>query len=328
MMIQHRNIALDILKFFAVILITNSHFDNQYVYAKGLATGGAIGDALFFFISGYSLFLGRVGRFDNWYKRRIRRIYPSVFALAIVTSMLHLTGYDMIHVILYGGDWFVSCIMLYYIVLYFIRRHFVEHLNWCYAAVAVILLIWYAAFYNHDNYIYIYKDTYIKWLFFFFFMLQGAQMGWREHNGAAVEITNAKRIAALLITNIFLFYGIQLFCRHFWHYDWLMITTLIPLGYICLNFYRLCSLERFKHYFETTKVGWAMGAIGGLCLEVYLTQPFVRTTAINNLFPLNLIIIFVGILLAAYIVRAFGRFFQQTFSSEDGYQWKEILKVK
>ncbi|MCI6861892.1 MAG: acyltransferase [Prevotella sp.] len=328
MMIQHRNIALDILKFFAVILITNSHFDNQYVYAKGLATGGAIGDALFFFISGYSLFLGRVGRFDNWYKRRIRRIYPSVFALAIVTSMLHLTGYDMIHVILYGGDWFVSCIMLYYIVLYFIRRHFVEHLNWCYAAVAVILLIWYVAFYNHDNYIYIYKDTYIKWLFFFFFMLQGAQMGWREHNGAAVEITNAKRIAALLITNIFLFYGIQLFCRHFWHYDWLMITTLIPLGYICLNFYRLCSLERFKHYFETTKVGWAMGAIGGLCLEVYLTQPFVRTTAINNLFPLNLIIIFVGILLAAYIVRAFGRFFQQTFSSEDGYQWKEILKVK
>ena len=327
-MIQHRNIALDILKFFAVILITNSHFDNQYVYAKGLATGGAIGDALFFFISGYSLFLGRVGRFDNWYKRRIRRIYPSVFALAIVTSMLHLTGYDMIHVILYGGDWFVSCIMLYYIVLYFIRRHFVEHLNWCYAAVAVILLIWYVAFYNHDNYIYIYKDTYIKWLFFFFFMLQGAQMGWREHNGAAVEITNAKRIAALLITNIFLFYGIQLFCRHFWHYDWLMITTLIPLGYICLNFYRLCSLERFKHYFETTKVGWAMGAIGGLCLEVYLTQPFVRTTAINNLFPLNLIIIFVGILLVAYIVRAFGRFFQQTFSSEDGYQWKEILKVK
>ncbi len=327
-MIQHRNLALDILKFFAVILITNSHFDNQYVYAKGLATGGAIGDALFFFISGYSLFLGRMGRFDNWYKRRIRRIYPSVFALAIVTSMLHLTGYDMIHVILYGGDWFVSCIMLYYIVLYFIRRHFVEHLNWCYAAVAVILLIWYVAFYNHDNYIYIYKDTYIKWLFFFFFMLQGAQMGWREHNGAAVEITNAKRIAALLITNIFLFYGIQLFCRHFWHYDWLMITTLIPLGYICLNFYRLCSLERFKHYFETTKVGWAMGAIGGLCLEVYLTQPFVRTTAINNLFPLNLIIIFVGILLAAYIVRAFGRFFQQTFSSEDGYQWKEILKVK
>lgn len=156
-MIQHRNIALDILKFFAVVLITNSHFDNQYVYAKGLATGGAIGDALFFFISGYSLFLGRVGRFDNWYKRRIRRIYPSVFSLAILTSMLHLSGYDMFHVLLYGGEWFVSCIMLYYIVLYFIRRFFVERLNWCYAVVAVVLLVWYIGFYDHNNYIYIQK---------------------------------------------------------------------------------------------------------------------------------------------------------------------------
>lgn len=33
-----------------------------------LATGGAIGDVLFFFCSGYTLFLGRMGRFDNWYK--------------------------------------------------------------------------------------------------------------------------------------------------------------------------------------------------------------------------------------------------------------------
>lgn len=159
-MIQHRNIALDILKFFAVVLITNSHFDNQYVYAKGLATGGAIGDALFFFISGYSLFLGRVGRFDNWYKRRIRRIYPSVFSLAILTSMLHLSGYDMFHVLLYGGEWFVSCIMLYYIVLYFIRRYFVERLNCCYVAVAIILLVWYIGFYDQNNYIYyIYTKT-------------------------------------------------------------------------------------------------------------------------------------------------------------------------
>ena len=44
------------------------------------ATGGTIGDALFMFCSGYTLFLGRIDRFDNWYKRRINRIYPSVFA--------------------------------------------------------------------------------------------------------------------------------------------------------------------------------------------------------------------------------------------------------
>lgn len=159
-------------------------------------------------------------------------------------------------------------------------------------------------------------------------MLQGAQMGWREHNGNPIQSVNVGKTLFLLGLNIFLFYGIQIFCRHFRSCDVLMITSLLPLGFICLYFYKLCSSNKLKKYFESTKIGWIMGAIGGLCLEVYLTQPFVRTTVINHLFPLNLIIIFVGILISAYIVRAFGRFFQQTFSSEDGYNWNEILKIK
>ena len=54
----------------------------ELLYGKynALATGGAIGDVLFFFCSGFTLFLGKMGRFDNWYKRRINRIYPTVFA--------------------------------------------------------------------------------------------------------------------------------------------------------------------------------------------------------------------------------------------------------
>lgn len=75
---KQRNIGIDILKCFAAIVITNSHMDILYPKFGALATGGAIGDALFFFCSGFTLFLGRMGRFDNWYKRRINRIYPTV----------------------------------------------------------------------------------------------------------------------------------------------------------------------------------------------------------------------------------------------------------
>ena len=71
---KQRNIGIDILKCFAAIVITNSHMDILYPKFGALATGGAIGDALFFFCSGFTLFLGRMGRFDNWYKRRINRI--------------------------------------------------------------------------------------------------------------------------------------------------------------------------------------------------------------------------------------------------------------
>ena len=54
-----RDISIDILKCIAAIMITNSHMDILYGDYSYLATGGAIGDALFFFCSGYTLFLGR-----------------------------------------------------------------------------------------------------------------------------------------------------------------------------------------------------------------------------------------------------------------------------
>lgn len=46
-----RDFSIDILKFLAVLLITNSHFDILYPTDWAfLGTGGAIGDALFFFV--------------------------------------------------------------------------------------------------------------------------------------------------------------------------------------------------------------------------------------------------------------------------------------
>lgn len=47
---RERNISVDILKCIAAIIITNSHMDALYPNFKSLATGGAIGDALFSFV--------------------------------------------------------------------------------------------------------------------------------------------------------------------------------------------------------------------------------------------------------------------------------------
>lgn len=73
---KDRDYSIDILKFLAVFLIINSHRDALYVKYSMLETGGAIGDALFLFASGYTLLLSkRKLSFDNWYKRRISRIW-------------------------------------------------------------------------------------------------------------------------------------------------------------------------------------------------------------------------------------------------------------
>ncbi len=111
-----RNVSIDILKFLAVLLITNSHFDIMYAHFDRLATGGAFGDALFFFCSGFTLFLGRMGRFDNWYKRRIGRIYPSVFGWTIVASFCFCSTNSMRTTILRGGGGYITPIMFKYLL--------------------------------------------------------------------------------------------------------------------------------------------------------------------------------------------------------------------
>lgn len=110
---KQREYAIDFLKFFAALLITNSHLD-LFEPAYSLATGGSIGDVLFLFCSGYTLFMGSMGRFDNWYKRRLNRIFPPVICWGIISAFCFGVRNTIDDVIVEGGGWFVQCILLYY----------------------------------------------------------------------------------------------------------------------------------------------------------------------------------------------------------------------
>lgn len=52
---QKRFYFIDILKLLAITLIVNSHMEPTYGKYANLASGGAIGLALFFFCSGFTL---------------------------------------------------------------------------------------------------------------------------------------------------------------------------------------------------------------------------------------------------------------------------------
>ena len=53
-----------------------------------------------------------------------------------------------------------------------------------------------------------------------------------------------------------------------------------------------------------------------------------NTDDLLPLFPLNILVLLAIILMLAYITRCVGRFFQQTFDNRDGYEWKEILRLR
>jgi hypothetical protein len=324
-----RDTSIDILKCIAAIIITNSHMDLLYGKYVVLATGGAIGDALFFFCSGYTLFLGRNSDFFNWYKRRINRIYPTIFAWAFISALLLGIHLDMPEILIKGGEWFVSCIMIYYVPLWFIKRYAINKLRWLFCGVICIIIIWYLAIgiddiSGNNN---MYGACYFKWCHYFLFTLLGAIIG--LHSSISHIDTHIPQMSFTLIKLIFsilAFYALCWFKHKNGIYDFLQITSLLPLLYICYYFYLLCNTKQAKAIYNHVLIGRIIKFIGGLCLEIYLVQYGLFTDKMNSIFPLNLLITFVIILIAAYLLRCMARIWSQTFKTEN-YNWKEIIKL-
>lgn len=315
-----RNIGIDVLKCLAAILITNSHMGLLYPHFKQLATGGAIGDVLFFFCSGFTLFLGRKRSFPNYYKRRISRIYPTVFAWAILASFLLGYDQDMRFTILYGGRWFVTCIMIYYIPLYFIQRYFMKYIWHIVFVVFVFAFLW-LTYMDEQMPHNIYGTGNCRYIFFFCFMLLGAKMG-------VSESMQSKTIHNFLkcILCIVLFYGIIMYSMRLNNMWRVQIISLVPLYGIAYYLYLLCNSVTARKLYEHKVFGFLIRLIGGCCLEIYLVQFALFTDKMNHLFPINLLIMFTIIVIAAYLVRTTARLFSQIFKEED-FNWSAMLKV-
>lgn len=329
--VKQRDISIDILKCLAAIIITNSHMELLYGDYPFLATGGAIGDALFFFCSGYTLFLGRDASFFNWYKRRINRIYPTIFAWILICSIFgfnHWNQRGLADALINGGEWFITCIMIYYIILWFVKRYAVNHLEWVFGSSAGVVILWYWIFGICDitggnN---IYGGCYFKWVFFFLFMLLGAIMGLRRKQCRVSANYNLLfNVAGLLLTTI-AFYGLCWFKYHDGWYDYLQISSIVPLMGVCLFFYRICNTRLMAKVYNNKFLGKCIRFIGALCLEIYLVQSVLLTDKMNAIFPLNLVVMFLIIIAVAYLLRCLSRIWSQTFKDGD-YDFNEIIKL-
>ena len=86
-----------LLRTIAIFLVTNSHLDHLYPLPQ-LGTGGSLGNAIFFMMSGYGLALSNRehGRsFPEWYWRRFARIYPSLFLVVLCLGYLPERGWQL-----------------------------------------------------------------------------------------------------------------------------------------------------------------------------------------------------------------------------------------
>lgn len=315
-----RNISIDILKFFAVLLITNSHFSTLYVFGQQLATGGAIGDALFFFASGFCLFLSR--RKDNFmffYKRRISRIYPTIFSWAILSSFLLGNQKSMCEIVISGGGWFVSCIMVYYVFTYFIHKK-TERFSKLLCGVWALCMIPLFFLLNHGENIY--SDGLFRFCFFFLFMLMGMILSCRQ----MLKIEKPGLELAKILVCASIFYGVSFLAAKRPSLNALQLLTIPALMGLTYYLWRLSNCDFLARLYNSKIIGFVIKLIGGLCLEIYVVQHQLITDKMNFLFPLNLLLMLAIIVMAAYVLKCCSTFFSQTFKDQE-YNWKDIFKL-
>ena len=321
---KQRNIGIDFLKFFAALLITNSHMDMLYEKYSFLSTGGCIGDVLFFFCSGFTLFLKPlegIKQFPDWYKRRVNRIYPTVLAIAVVSCVFFGVHLDIVDIILYGGGWFVSCIMLYYVALYFVGAYLNDRIFLVSTLVALGTAVWFYFVYQTPGFN-LYGGHYIRWLLFFDFMLLGAKLGTMQEQIKIKPIQDF----ILLIVSIVAFYAIYI--PTMWSPDYAIwqYFSFIPLMTTVYYFYKVSNGPLVVKMYNSKVGNFLIRVIGGLCLEIYLIQGYLFTDKMNHLFPLNIFITFIIVFIAAYLVRCLSRFISQTFK-DTPYDWGKIVDL-
>lgn len=151
------------LRALACVLITNSHQEEIYPI-RILASGGLLGDVIFFAISGYCLYSMKQQSFGKWYVKRLRRVYPPVWLTAGIFLLGGIYGAvgigRVLELMIYPTHYhFVASILVLYVVFYFVMRFINRYpgqqtrvLGYMAAAVAVLYFILFYTVYDHSYY--------------------------------------------------------------------------------------------------------------------------------------------------------------------------------
>lgn len=113
-----------VLRAIAAILITNAHYTGVYP-VEIIANGGLLGDVIFFAVSGFCIYNIK-DNFINWYKKRVFRIYPTVWiitTLYLVLGFYKLGNMNIFQYMIYPTYYhFVASIIVLYIIYYIIIK--------------------------------------------------------------------------------------------------------------------------------------------------------------------------------------------------------------
>lgn len=167
---------IDFLKVIAIILITNSHFKPIYGDTFSVfAFGGAMGCAIFFFCSGFTLYGSDSVSFIRYFGRRVIRIYPAYYLMLLAYFVFDYTDLSLIDIIFPSQFyWFLQAIIVFYVLYYFTLKFAKEHLDKVMVFLFILMIAVYSVIEHREWDIdYALSPSHIHWIFYFAIMIFG-----------------------------------------------------------------------------------------------------------------------------------------------------------
>ncbi len=291
------------LRAIAAVLITNSHFGDVWPISQ-MAVGGLLGNVIFFAVSGFCLFKIKEG-FGKWLLKRIVRVLPVMIAFTLLTVLFGLyplnDWQDAFKLFVFPTNYiFLVWLMLLYPVYYAVAYFSGKYKNFLKITVIVTFVSFVVVYlfyidksvYSIDNV----SNPFILFVYFLSMLIGGFFNKYYERFERLKPIN-----LILLVASLVAYFGTKIVFSSVQRLVGLQIvnqfTLLIALFY---TFAVFVGLERkLKNIPSTKLVGGGVNFLAKITLHVYLVQFVVLAKFSSLVFPLNLLVVTVGIVILA-----------------------------
>ncbi|MEL7568505.1 MAG: acyltransferase family protein [Clostridiaceae bacterium] len=295
------------LRALAAILITNSHYTGVYPI-NIIASGGLLGDVMFFALSGFVL-VNIKGNFVDWYKKRLIRIYPSIWIITLVYIVLGFYTFENWSIgsyFLYPTYYhFIASIVILYIPYYLIAKndYLRNRVPLVMLSIFIIQLVIYLFFYDKTYYhIDTVREPMIRFLFF-----QSMLMGlyFRINH---TKYVNNKNISDWIFLTIVLvvYFGAKIVFVRIEEISQFQIINQVTL-FISLYFMFKCFAGIDEQLVKLPRIlKTPVAFLAKITLQIYAVQYVIIPKFAHVVFPLNWLLITTSIVIVAYILFLVG----------------------
>ena len=304
-----------VMKAMAAFFITWFHF--KWTVPESFANlfvGGAIGNSIFFYCSGYLLSFREEKFAGEWILKKVLRLMPSVWVFMLLAVSCDFfrdnsNGYAWYNWLYPTTYWFVNAILVFFVVMYFLEKFLIGKVNLVYkwggvkwtflylgVMVVALYLLWYALFVPKSSQVFMDEGGLKCWPYYFSFFAWGY---YTKLCGMAFS-TRGWRVCCFPISVVLFFTYKKIAGNIEWVAQMQVVAIPLLLALIVCFARDFAAWIYAKRWPDTIKR--VCVSMSNLTLDIYIVQIYLITWMMPQLpFPLNVFMLLLLIYFAAIV---------------------------